>query len=79
MQEQHEERRQTVTLSLEELEHITSRVSQEVAEKAADIAVAKHMQLLYAEIGKRTIKNILLFIGLATSALAIWLKDKGVF
>ena len=61
--------------------YITPEQIEEIADKAAEKAAVKAVELMtnkiYLEVGKSAIKKITTIIGVAAVALSIWLYGKG--
>lgn len=61
--------------------YLTPEQIEEIADKAAEKAAVKAVELMtnkiYLEVGKSTIRRITTIIGVAAVALSIWLYGKG--
>lgn len=51
---------------------------EEIAERAAEKAIAKLTQDLYTSIGKAVLTKVIWSVGVAWAALIIWLNAKGL-
>ena len=50
----------------------------EVAERAADLAVKKMTENAYKAVGKSVIEKLFYIVGVLTLALYLWAKEKGL-
>lgn len=61
--------------------HLTPEQMEEIADKAAERAAVRAVELMtnkiYMEVGKSVIKKVTIIIGAAAVALSIWLYGKG--
>lgn len=57
--------------------HLTEEQIDEIAEKAAEKAVAKMTNIIYQEVGKGVINRLLWFVGVAAVAFYAFAEGKG--
>lgn len=66
-----QERRQTVTLSSEQVT--------DIATEAAKIAVQMMQAELYQQVGKTFVSKSLQLLGIIVVGIAVWMQSKGMF
>lgn len=64
------DRRRAPVLTDEQIEHI--------AQKAADMAVQKVTQEVYAAVGKTLVEKLFWVVGVCAVSLFLWLASKGI-
>ena len=57
---------------------LTDEQIDEVAERAADLAVKKMTENAYKAVGKSVIEKLFYIVGVLTLALYLWAKEKGL-
>ena len=57
---------------------LTDEQIDEVAERAADLAVRKLTENAYKAVGKSVIEKLFYIVGVLTLALYLWAKEKGL-